>query len=147
MIIYATISISMNQVAVPHQLSGISSLHQDLDLLTLPEAAALLKVSVVTLRRWIKQGRLPAYYVGPRKVRINRSDLSKAFTPTMQKYKRDWKPCKSQQRLLSGSGSAGKVNPLLLPGRCLGKSGKNVPRGYEPCYRGGCQCFPEVGVV
>jgi excisionase family DNA binding protein len=59
-------------------------MNQDLDLLTLTEAAALLKVSVVTLRRWIKQGRLPAYHVGPRKVRINRSDLSKAFTPTYQ---------------------------------------------------------------
>ena len=56
-------------------------MNSDLDLLTLTEAATLLKVSVVTLRRWIKQGRLPAYHVGPRKVRINRSDLSKAFTP------------------------------------------------------------------
>jgi excisionase family DNA binding protein len=55
---------------------------RDLDLLTLGEAAKLLKVSVVTLRRWIKQGRLPAYHVGPRKVRIKRSDLTKAFTPT-----------------------------------------------------------------
>jgi excisionase family DNA binding protein len=59
-------------------------MNQDLDLLTLPEAAKLLKVSVVTLRRWIKQGRLPAYHVGPRKVRIKRSDLTKAFTPTYQ---------------------------------------------------------------
>jgi excisionase family DNA binding protein len=57
---------------------------RDLDLLTLDEAATLLKVSVVTLRRWIKQGRLPAYHVGPRKVRIKRSDLAKAFTPTAQ---------------------------------------------------------------
>jgi excisionase family DNA binding protein len=79
--IYDTISIPMNQVPVPHHLSGIGALNQDLDLLTLPEAAALLKVSVVTIRRWIKQGRLPAYHVGPRKVRINYSDLSKAFTP------------------------------------------------------------------
>jgi excisionase family DNA binding protein len=85
MIIYAIVSIPMNQVSVPHHLSGIGALHQDLDLLTLSEAAALLKVSVVTIRRWIKQGRLPAYHVGPRKVRINRSDLSKAFTPTYQK--------------------------------------------------------------
>ena len=59
-------------------------MHDELDLLTLPEAAKLLKVSVVTLRRWIKQGRLPAYHVGPRKVRIKRRDLAKAFTPTIQ---------------------------------------------------------------
>jgi len=56
----------------------------DLDLLTLAEAARMLKVSTVTLRRWIKQGRLPAYHVGPRKVRIRRSDLTKAFSPTYQ---------------------------------------------------------------
>jgi excisionase family DNA binding protein len=74
----------MNQVTVPHQLSGIGSMNRDLDLLTLTEAATLLKVSVVSLRRWIKQGRLPAYHVGPRKVRIKRSDLTKAFTPTIQ---------------------------------------------------------------
>jgi excisionase family DNA binding protein len=80
MIIYATISISMNQVTVPHHLSGIGSMNQDLDLLTLGEAAALLKVSIVTLRRWIKQGRLPAYHVGPRKVRIRRRDLTTLLT-------------------------------------------------------------------
>jgi excisionase family DNA binding protein len=68
-----------------HYPSGIRSLVNDWDLLTLTEAATLLKVSVVTLRRWIKQGRLPAYHVGPRKVRIRRSDLAKAFTPTYQK--------------------------------------------------------------
>src|SRR5918999_2101998 len=84
MIIYATISISMNQVTMQQHPSGIHPMNSDLDLLTLPEAATLLKVSVVTIRRWIKQGRLPAYHVGPRKVRINRSDLSKAFTPTNQ---------------------------------------------------------------
>lgn len=59
-------------------------MNNDLDLLTLDEAATMLKVSIVTLRRWIKQGRLPAYHVGPRKVRIKRRDLTKAFTPTMQ---------------------------------------------------------------
>ena len=55
-----------------------------LDLVAVAEAAELLKVSTVTLRRWIKQGRLPAYHVGPRKVRIRREDLTKALTPTHQ---------------------------------------------------------------
>lgn len=51
------------------------------ELLTVAEAAALLKVSQVTLRRWIKQGRLVACRVGPRAVRIRRSDLERAITP------------------------------------------------------------------
>jgi excisionase family DNA binding protein len=84
MIIYATIRLPMNQVTVQQHPSGIRPMNSDLDLLTLGEAAKILKVSVVTLRRWIKQGRLPAYHVGPRKVRIKRSDLTKAFTPTYQ---------------------------------------------------------------
>jgi excisionase family DNA binding protein len=83
MIIYAAIQLLMTLVALRHH-SGIRSLDRDLDLLTLTEAATILKVSVVTLRRWIKQGRLPAYHVGPRQVRIRRSDLAQAFTPTSQ---------------------------------------------------------------
>ena len=82
MIIYVIIRLTMTQVTVQQHPSGIRPMDRDLDLLTLGEAAKLLKVSVVTLRRWIKQGRLPAYHVGPRKVRIKRSDLTKAFTPT-----------------------------------------------------------------
>jgi excisionase family DNA binding protein len=84
MTIYDTISLIMNQVTVQQHSAGIRPMNSDLDLLTLGEAAKLLKVSIVTLRRWIKQGRLPAYHVGPRKLRIKRSDLTKAFTPTYQ---------------------------------------------------------------
>jgi excisionase family DNA binding protein len=74
----------MNQTTVHQRPSGTRLMNSDLDLLTFGEAAKLLKVSIVTLRRWIKQGRLPAYHVGPRKVRIKRCDLTKAFTPTYQ---------------------------------------------------------------
>ena len=53
----------------------------DTDFLTIPEAAKLLKVSTVTIHRWIKQRRLPAYHVGPRKVRIRHRDLAMVLTP------------------------------------------------------------------
>lgn len=52
------------------------------DLLTIPEAAAALKVSPVTISRWLKQGRLPAYRMGPRAVRIRRDDLAEVLTPS-----------------------------------------------------------------
>jgi excisionase family DNA binding protein len=42
--------------------------------LTPQEVSDLLRVSVYTVRRWIKQGRLPAYKVG-RVWRIRESDL------------------------------------------------------------------------
>ena len=48
--------------------------------LGLDEAATLLRVSKVTLQRWIKQGRLPAFRLGPRKLRIRRQDLDGLFT-------------------------------------------------------------------
>ncbi len=51
------------------------------DLLTVAEAAALLKVSKVTISRWLKQGRLPAYRVGPRAVRIRRADVAGLIEP------------------------------------------------------------------
>jgi excisionase family DNA binding protein len=51
------------------------------DLLTVPEAAAMLKVSPVTVSRWLRQGRLPAFRLGPRAVRIRRADLESVFSP------------------------------------------------------------------
>ena|SRR5579885_2323538 len=54
---------------------------RDLDLITLKEAAQLLRVSEVTVRRWLKQGRLPAYHVGPRALRVRREDLTSHVLP------------------------------------------------------------------
>jgi excisionase family DNA binding protein len=51
------------------------------DLLTIPEAAELLKVSAVTISRWRRQGKLRAFKVGPRAVRIRRGDLLDVFAP------------------------------------------------------------------
>src|SRR3989304_2296808 len=50
-------------------------------LLTIADAARLLKVSVVTVKRWLKQGRLHAYRVGPRSIRIKREDLNALVRP------------------------------------------------------------------
>lgn len=51
------------------------------DLLTVAEAARILKVSQVTIHRWLKQGRLPSYHLGPRYIRIRRSDLGAVLKP------------------------------------------------------------------
>ena len=51
------------------------------ELLTIKEAAALLKVSTMTLSRWIKQGRLTRYRVGARAVRLRRNDVEALLTP------------------------------------------------------------------
>ncbi|MGH2562547.1 MAG: helix-turn-helix domain-containing protein [Thermomicrobiales bacterium] len=51
------------------------------DLLTMREAAEFLRVSEVTISRWIKQGRLPSFHVGPRAVRIRRADVDAMLRP------------------------------------------------------------------
>ena len=39
------------------------------------EAATYMQVDTSTIRRWIYKGLLPAHRVGPRLLRINRTDL------------------------------------------------------------------------
>lgn len=53
---------------------------QSSDLLTVSEAARVLKVSRITLSRWLKDGRLLSYRVGPRAIRIRRDDLRAVMT-------------------------------------------------------------------
>ena len=50
----------------------ISWLGPDDELLTVDEAAALLKVQPSTLRYWAREGRVPAIRLGPRATRWTR---------------------------------------------------------------------------
>lgn len=45
------------------------------DALTVAEAQHKARVTERTIRRWIAQGLLPAYRVGPRRILINSADL------------------------------------------------------------------------
>jgi excisionase family DNA binding protein len=47
----------------------------------IPEAATYLDVTPKTIRRYIAEGRLPAYRLGDRVVRIKVADLDAALTP------------------------------------------------------------------
>lgn len=53
----------------------------DNELVTVEEAAELLRVDRSTIRRWISSGALPGYRVGPRFVRVKRDDLARMITP------------------------------------------------------------------
>jgi len=52
--------------------------------LTVAEAAHRLDVSRTTVWRWIRQGRLRAYRVGQRTIRIRDEDLEAQLTPIQQ---------------------------------------------------------------
>lgn len=56
-------------------------LDPDDQFLPLGQAARLLAVHISTLRRWIRQGKLPAYRVGDKGVRVRRGDVLKLLTP------------------------------------------------------------------
>lgn len=58
------------------------AIDQASDLLTVKEAANLLRVSPMTIKRYLKQGRLQAYQVGPRAIRIRKDDLQAVMQPT-----------------------------------------------------------------
>jgi excisionase family DNA binding protein len=53
----------------------------DEEYLTVAEAATLLRVASSTIRRWIRQGDIPAYRIGKRRVALRRSDLPGLITP------------------------------------------------------------------
>ncbi len=51
------------------------------ELCTIAEAARALRVSVSTVWRWINAGRLPAYRVGNRRIRLRKEDLRIVVAP------------------------------------------------------------------
>ena len=53
----------------------------DEDFVTVAEAATLLRVAPSTIRRWIRQGDVPAHRIGPRRVALRRADLGRLITP------------------------------------------------------------------
>lgn len=54
------------------------------DYYTVAEAAEVLGVSPSTIWRWIKSRRLPAYRVGPKNIRIEKTDVEAAIRPARE---------------------------------------------------------------
>ena len=53
----------------------------DDDFVTVMEAATLLRVAPSTVRRWIREGGVPAYRLGQRRVALRRADSGRLITP------------------------------------------------------------------
>jgi excisionase family DNA binding protein len=53
----------------------------DEEYVTVAEAATLLHVAPSTVRRWIREGEVPAYRIGRRRVALKRSDLTTLIRP------------------------------------------------------------------
>ena len=61
---------------------------EERDYYTVPEAARLLRVSPSTVWRWIEAGRLPAYRVGVKAIRIKKIDLEAVLIPVESEERR-----------------------------------------------------------
>ncbi|MCL4545760.1 MAG: helix-turn-helix domain-containing protein [Chloroflexi bacterium] len=55
-------------------------------LLTVPEAARLLKVSTSTIWRWINRGELPAYRAGQRRIVLKATEIQHILTAGRQRH-------------------------------------------------------------
>ena len=51
------------------------------EFVTVAEAATLLRVAPSTVRRWIREGDVPAHRIGRRRVALRRADLTSLITP------------------------------------------------------------------
>jgi excisionase family DNA binding protein len=60
--------------------------------LTVSDAARELQVNPSTIWRWIESGKLPAYRLGERTIRIRKQDLESLLKPVRPKDSRTTKP-------------------------------------------------------
>jgi excisionase family DNA binding protein len=67
------------------------------EYLTVAEAATLLRVAPSTIRRWIREGDVPAYRIGRRRVGLKRDDLSSLITPARPGVETSGKPADDQK--------------------------------------------------
>jgi excisionase family DNA binding protein len=66
--------------------------HIDSSYFTVGQAARMLAVSPSTVWRWIDAGKLPAYRVGGRAIRIKQEDLAAVINPVKHSRKEETMP-------------------------------------------------------
>jgi len=64
---------------------GLLSATGEQEFLTVEEAAAILKVRPSTVRAWVREGRMPAYRLGPRATRFTRQLLDEFAASTFDR--------------------------------------------------------------
>jgi excisionase family DNA binding protein len=74
------------------KMSGGKAAPSDEALLSVAEAAQLLRISQSTLWRWIGEARVPAYRMGPKRVWLKRTDLDLLMNPARTERREDDTP-------------------------------------------------------
>ena len=89
----------------------------DEEYVTVAEAAALLRVATSTIRRWIREGDVPAHRIGRRRIALRCADLARLITPA--------RPSTEMNDNLAGDEPV--VGRRLTP--------EEIQRGLEAMYR------------
>ncbi|MFN8593662.1 MAG: helix-turn-helix domain-containing protein [Thermomicrobiales bacterium] len=105
----------------------------DDDYLTVKEAATLLRVAPGTVRRWIRAGEVPAYYLGSHRVALRRNDVVNLITPIPPEIDLDDNTRDLSESdidaLLERIRAEGRANRVQFKGRRLSED--EVQRGLE----------------
>ena len=101
-------------------------------LMTVEEVARLLRLNQVTIRRYIRSGRLKAVQVGGR-IRMRREDVEQFARPIQRdsgtpSTTEDWEPISEDDPLfaLIGTGRSG------IPGGISGDKYRQFPKAFGP---------------
>lgn len=105
--------------------------------LTVGQAARQLSVHPSTVRRWISQGKLPAYRLGEKRVGVRQTDLEQVVSPLVTHatkthkagYKQDFRPLTEDEQkcALKAMEEVGQMDQELLKRR----GGKLLPSSAE----------------
>jgi len=108
---------------------------EEKEFYTASEAARELDVSRTTIWRWIGEGRLAAYQVGGRTLRIRREDVKRALRPVVRDPMRDeddlwlgYDPVEAREALRQAAG--------ILAGVDTAKLKKEIRQSREQRSRG-----------
>jgi excisionase family DNA binding protein len=93
------------------------------ELYTIQEAAKILRISEGTVWRWVKEGKLPAFRMGDRALRIKKEDLRLVVKRT-QREKKAGVPSRTEQILALKEAKA-------LQNRILSRIGGLLPDSAE----------------
>ena len=122
-------------------VTGVTS-GTDETFLTVGDVAELLRLNQQTVRNWIDRGELPAVRVGPRRVRIKRSDLDRFIAAGTKTTENAAEAFWGGGDVGAGASSLGDPTLWERVGAAASRLGEAVP-GSDP--RELAEAFSELG--